>query len=465
MRRSVPFFVVHKQMPFSEKSVAGEHNLSPLEDEDISYVSSSKTPLHGVHPLPLITVPDAPLKPHISPYVPSPQRPHPYFTSPIPELPHFEATVPLVHCLNTMKESIVVPVFNLQGEVTHTRELDPYLFGYYPHSAPLFHAVSYWQVRAQNYENFWDYENREIWSKAKRPWPHTGAGRYRTRTLKTGMHKKGARALPTKPWTTKMPSMQPAHWSQANRMMLTLKMLQGRLQIVDKLTLEDPSVESFLSTCHTMKWDVRHTGAGALFMDGGSRLTPSIEFDRNFFYGSFFNGRVKTVRPTILKHQDFDWNHTGAHTKYLGPRGPKNPVPLNRFNCFDALEHDRLIITEGALAQLETECFDEKVRNLPAHIQAQMGASGMLDHHLAAPTTAFNGDASTASPVAVPLRPIEFEAAGRVEESEAPRYEPYYDNPYNPWKDEAEASYIVDGVDGKIRREVGGKKASWSMLE
>ena len=464
MRRSNLFLTVRKAMPFFEKSVAGEHNISPLEDEDISFVSSIKTPLHGVHPLPINTVPDAPLRPHISPYMPSPQRPHPYFTAPIEELPHFNATTPIVHSFNTIKETIIVPVFNLQGEVTHTRELDPFIFGCYPQSGPLFEAVAYWQVRAQNFENFWDHENREIWSRAKRPWAHTGTGKYRTRTLKTGIHIKGGRSKPMKPWTTKMPAMKSEHWCQANRMMLTLKMLQGRLQVVDRLTLEEPTVESFLGTCHTMKWDVRHTGAGALFMDGGSRLAPSIEFDRNFFYGSFFNGRVKAVRPTILKQTDYDWNYTGAQRTYLGPRGPKNPVPLNRFNCFDAFEHDRLVITEGALAQLENECFDEKVRILPPHIQAQMAAMGMLDHHLAAPTTPFGRD-EVSSPAAVPLRPIEFEAAGRIEESEVARYEPYYDNPYNPWRDEAEASYVVDGVDGKIRREVNGKKASWAMLE
>lgn len=440
-------------MTFWDKQSAGRHDLAPRDEEDLTYKGGDQV-IPGAHPLQLSNSHVYKLSfPLVSPFMPSPERPHPYFTEPIPELPHFDCNVAKVYHWRVMRVPIVVPVFNLDGEVTHTRELDPYVFGFYPQSTLLHKNTTYWQVRHQKYSAIWDYERREIYRKAKKNWPNTGMGLPRVSDRKGANFHWGARARAGKPWNMKMPYMHPETWERSCRMAITLKMLQGKLQIVDKLQLPEPTTEAFLDLCKRMQWDVRHTGAGVLFMDGGSRVAPSQEFNKSFFYGSFYNGRCKVVRPTLEIEAPFDDNWKMSNLDFRGPKGPKNPIPINRFNAFDALEHHLLVITEGAVAQLEKECEYRKFVQLPPHIREQLPQTGALDTHLL-------GDC-----VPDELATIEEEAAARTEEREARMYEPYYDNPYKPWRDEHEAAYQVDAVDGVIRRTVNGKPGSWRVLE
>jgi hypothetical protein len=278
----------------------------------------------------------------------------------------------------------------------------------------------------------------------------TGMGRVSDR--KEGKYPWGARGNAAKPWNMMMPTAQPPMWQLSNRMMLTLKMLQGKLMVVDRLSLANPTKADFLELCGRMDWDVRHDGAGVLFVDGGSRLTPSVEFDRGFFYGSFHNGRCKLVRPSITVDAPYDWNFPVVKQSFKGPKGQKNPVPLNRFNCYDALDHHLLVVTEGAIMQMEQEVEDIKFDQLPPHISNQLVERGYLDHVAAS----VGGDSN-----AKRLQPIEREVAGRVEENEKSRlYDGYYDNPYQPWSDENDASYEVDAVDGFIKRHVSTSKKS-----
>ncbi|CAD2222725.1 hypothetical protein AGDE_05645 [Angomonas deanei] len=276
-------------------------------------------------------------------------------------------------------------------------------------------------------------------------------GMARVSDRKNHMYQWGAHTAPVKPWNMLMPTMSVSCWSKSNRMLATLKLLQGKVQVVDKLSLEEPTQEAYLELCRTMDWDVRHNGGGVLFMDGGSRLTPSSEYNRSFFFGSFFNGRNKLVRPTLLCDEPYDYNRSSSKQRSKGPKGQKNPIPINRFNAYDALTHHLFVITEGALMQLEKEMYVHKLLILPPHIRAQLAENGFLESELL-------GD------IAPPLDTIETEAAARTEEAERHLYEPFYDNPYKPWKDESEATYAVDGADGTVRRFVNNKKASWRML-
>jgi hypothetical protein len=429
----------------------GRHDHAPREDEDFVYELGQVLP--GAHPLPLVTVDNSLTNPLVSPYMPSPHRVHPYWTTPPEEFPHFKASVPIVFPFGSIKENIVVPVHSIRdGSISHTRQLDPYVFGRYPHPTLMSVNATYWAVRCQNFSSMWDYETREIWRKAQKNWPNTGMGMSRQSNRKNHHFPWGGRSRPAKPWNMLMPSMNILTWHKSNRMALTLKMLQGKLMVVDRLTLPEPTREAFLDLSMRMGWDVRHKGGGVLFMDGGSRLTQSMEFDRNFFFGSFFNGRVKLVRPTILMEEQYDYNRTAANANFKGPKGPKNPIPINRFNCCDALEHHLLVISEGAIIQLEQEMLPHKIAMLPPHIRRQLPDMGMFDSPVL-------GDC------AMPLDTIEMEAAGRMEEREAGMYEPHYDNPYKPWADERQASYSVDAVDGVISRHVEGKKTSWTMLQ
>lgn len=438
--------------PQYDQRTSGAHDHAPRDDEDFLYEGEHQV-VPGAHPLPLFNPHNTITRPVVSPYLPSPQRVHPYFTEPIPELPHFDCSVPIVYTYGSIKESIVVPVYSTEdGTISHTRELDPYVFGRYPQNEMLHRNTTYWQVRCQLFSHQWDFENREIWRKSKKNWPNTGMGMPRVSHRKGNLFHWGGRTKPTKPWNMLMPTMPVHTWHLSNRMALTLKMLQGKLQIVDRLTLAEPTQEAFLDLCSKMQWDVRHKGEGVLFMDGGSRLTPSLEFDRSFFFGSFYNGRCKVVRPTILCDEPYDYNRTGSKLRERGPKGQKNPIPINRFNAFDALEHSILVVTEGAVQQLEQEMQYYKLKMLPPHIRQQMPDAGLLD----APVL---GDCP------VGLDTIEMEAAARTEEVESRMYAPYYDNPYRPWADEQEASYTVDATNGKIERQVNGEKASWTMLD
>lgn len=170
-----------------------------------------------------------------------------------------------------------------------------------------------------------------------------------------------------------------------------------------------------------------------------------------FFFGSFFNGRNKVVRPTVLCDEQYDYNKTCAKQRMKGPKGPKNPIPINRFNAYDAMQHERLVITEGALMQLEEELYEHKLQILPPHIRNQLPERGFLDSETL-------GDC-------VPcLQTIQMESAARTEEMESGMYKQFLDNPYQPWKDELHASYAVDAVDGTVQQFVNGKKTSWAML-
>ncbi|EPY20342.1 hypothetical protein STCU_04493 [Strigomonas culicis] len=429
---------------------SGVHDVSPRDEGDFVYAGGAQV-IPGSHPLPLYHPENTVTRPLVSPYLPSPKRPHPYFMHELPELPHFDTTKPIVYTVGTMKERIVAPVFNLKNEVVHTRELDPFIFGFYPHTVEMSKNVAYWLVRCQNFSSMWDYETREIWRRAKKNWPNTGMGMARVSDRKNHSYPWGGHSSPAKPWNMLMPTMDVRTWSKSNRMLVTLKLLQGKLQVVENLTLVEPTQEAYLELCRSMNWDVRHNGGGVLFMDGGSRLAPSSEYDRSFFFGSFFNGRNKLVRPTLLCDEPYDYNRSSSKQKTKGPKGQKNPIPINRFNAYDALTHHLLVITEGALLQLEDELFAHKLSILPPHIRAQLPENGFLD-------SAVLGD------VPPPLQTIQVEAAGRTEESESVQYSAFYDNPYKPWADEGEASYTVDAADGSVQRHVRSKKASWKML-
>lgn len=430
---------------------SGVHDVAPRDEGDFVYEGPHHV-LPGAHPLPLFSPANTVTNPLVSPYLPSPQRVHPYFTSELPELPHFSTTRPIVYTVGTMKERIVAPVFNLKNEVRHTRELDPFIFGMYPNTSVIQRNLGYWLVRCQNFSSMWDYETREIWRRAKKNWANSGTGLGRVSNRKQHNYEWGGRTKPSKPWNMLMPTMDVKTWSRSNRMLVTLKMLQGKLQIVDRLTLPEPSQEAYLELCRTMGWDVRHNGGGVLFMDGGSRITPSSEFDRAFFFGSFFNGRNKLVRPTLLCDEPYDYNRYASKLRFKGPKGQKNPIPINRFNAYDALTHQTLVITEGALQQIEEEMFAHKLMILPPHIRAQLPERGMLESEVL-------GDVPPA------LQTVQMEAAARTEEAERAMYEGFYDDPYCPWPDEAEASYAVDAVEGTVQRYVKSKKTSWAMLQ
>lgn len=428
---------------------SGVHDIAPREEGDFLYEGPQQA-VPGAHPLPLFNPQNTITQPLVSPYLPSPQRPHPYFQEELKELPHFGPTKPIVYTKGTMKQRIVAPVFNLRNEVTHTRELDPFIFGFYPEVEEMSKNLHYWIVRCQNFSSMWDYESREIWRKAKKNWPNTGMGMPRVSDRKNHAHPWGGHTTPVKPWNMRMPTMDVKTWSTSNRMLVTLKMLQGKLQIVDRLTLPEPTQEDYLELCRTMKWDVRHNGGGVLFVDGGSRLTPSSEYNRSFFFGSFFNGRHKLVRPTLLCDEQYNVNRSSAKSRTKAPKGPSNPIPVNRFNAYDALTHQILVITEGALMQLEDEMYAHKLMLLPPHIRAQLPERGFLESEL------LGGP--------LPLQTVEMEAAARTEEIESPMYAPFYDNPYHPWMDEADASYSVDAAEGTVQRYVKSVKTSWAML-
>nr|CCC53152.1 conserved hypothetical protein, fragment [Trypanosoma vivax Y486] len=353
---------------------SGVHDIAPRDEGDFVYEGAGHV-LPGAHPLPLYHPHNTITRPVASPYLPSPQRPHPYFTAPLPELPHLGATKPIVYTYGTMKERIIVPVFNLKNEVTHTRELDPFIFGAYPEVEELSKNLTYWMVRCQNFASKWDYETREIWRKAKKNWPNTGMGMPRVSNRKNHEYPWGGRTKPSKPWNMLMPTMDIKTWSRSNRMMLCLKMLQGKLQVVERLTLPEPTQECYLDLCRAMSWG----------------------------------------------------------------------------NAYDALKHDRLVITEGALAQLEEEVYEHKLMILPPHIRNQLPERGYLKSE----------ELGDCAPV---LRTIQMEAAARVEEVESSMYDSFVDNPYRPWKIDMEAAYAVDAADGTVQQYVDGKKTSWSML-
>ena len=428
-------------------------SLAPRAGVDFELESPDQI-IPGAHPLPLRQSQIASLRwPLVSPFMPSPNRVHPYFQSAIPELPNLECTVPIIYTHRCIKVPIIVPVFSTTTyEVTHTRTLDPYIFGRYPLQRSLWWGYDYWQRRCQDFGTQNDPNKREVYKSNKKDWPNAGSGLKRAGNRRGHRWSWGSPTFTTKPWHRFMPRQEPHKWLEGNCMAISTKMLQGKLQVVDKLTLPEPSTDAFRDLCTKMGWDIRHTGAGVLFIDGGPRLMPSKNFDRNFFYGSFVDGRVKVVRPLLECDPAIDWNRFNNRLNYLGPRGPKNPVPLNRFNVFDCFEHERLVITEGAIEQMQSEVLSTKYYDLPPHVRNQLPDRGAFE---------MRGVLS-----------LEDEVAGRMEEAEIPLYESYYDNPYEPWKDEAEASYEVDEVEARIRRHTTLRHkdsavlpGSWKLLD
>ena len=420
-------------------------SLAPRADVDFDLETPDQI-IPGAHPLPLRgSVQKSLMWPAISPYMPSPRRVHPYFQREVQEWPHFQCSVPIVYPQQTIKAPIIAPVFNLEGEVTHTMELDPYIFGRYPNPEIMHWAWDYWDKRCQNFSCQWDWDLRELYRSRKKEWPASGSGIKRAGPRKGPRYTWGASVKAQKPWNRYMPVQVPDRWRTANCMVMTTKMLQGKIQIVKNLTLKEPTSNEFRNLCKRMKWDTRHTGGGVLFIDGGTRISPTKEFDRSFFYGSFTDGRLKVVRPIIDCAAPIDWNLYRQKLGYSGPKGPKNPIALNRFNVYDCLEHDRLVITEGAILQMEKEMLVEKYKKLPPHIRAQLDGENFF---------AKSGNIT-----------IEEEVAARTEETERNIYKGFYDNPYEPWADENSAWYEVNELEGKVQRFTSEGEAGWRQLE
>lgn len=58
---------------------SGVHDIAPRESVDFVYEGQAHV-IPGAHPLPLYNPDNTVTRPLVSPYLPSPQRPHPYFT-------------------------------------------------------------------------------------------------------------------------------------------------------------------------------------------------------------------------------------------------------------------------------------------------------------------------------------------------------------------------------------------------
>jgi hypothetical protein len=109
-----------KIVPSYNSRSTGVHDHAPRDAEDFLYEGEHQV-IPGAHPLPLRQPNNLITRPVVSPYAPSPQRVHPYFVEPLPELPHFDATVPIVYTYGTIKENIIVPVYDTQsGGVSQT---------------------------------------------------------------------------------------------------------------------------------------------------------------------------------------------------------------------------------------------------------------------------------------------------------------------------------------------------------
>ncbi|KAJ9459420.1 50S ribosomal protein L4 [Diplonema papillatum] len=276
------------------------------------------------------------------------KQPHePYFNTnpkPGPEDPltldvTLASRVPFPSC---NMDPIEVPVFNMEKDQVSTRKLDPYIWGLSPDVDRLA-QVYFYELKAKSGWGGWHKQHRSfVPGPQNQLVQHMAApGQAHTRQSNYKQHATaGGGSIIGNQVHKDLRRERPAHLqSMYLRQSLTLKLLKERLIVVDKFEFPTASVDLMRDWANS--WGFDRDRLMAYVVDGGSKHCPSQEMHPNNYWANIFCYGIQVQEVRSL---------TG----------------------YEAMRHHYLVMTEGALEQLDEFYKIEKAATLPPHLKKKV---------------------------------------------------------------------------------------------
>jgi len=200
-----------------------------------------------------------------------------------------------------------VDVFNQKGEKVDSIELDDSIFNAEVRDG-LVQRVVVWQLAKRRAGNASTKTRGEVSGGGKKPWKQKGTGRARAGSNRSPIWTGGGTTFGPRPRSYAF-SLPKKVRSAALKSVLTSKLKENRLTVIDKVELEAPRTKLFAQIVTEMGWD----GVKTLF------VTP--EKDENLLRSSRNLHKVMILPPEGL-------------------------------NVYDLLRYDRLVLLQGAVPRI-----------------------------------------------------------------------------------------------------------------
>jgi len=200
-----------------------------------------------------------------------------------------------------------VDVINQKGEKVDSIELDDSIFNAEVRDG-LVQRVVVWQLAKRRAGNASTKTRGEVSGGGKKPWKQKGTGRARAGSNRSPIWTGGGTTFGPRPRSYAF-SLPKKVRSAALKSVLTSKLKENRLTVIDKVELEAPRTKLFAQIVTEMGWD----GVKTLF------VTP--EKDENLLRSSRNLHRVMILPPEGL-------------------------------NVYDLLRYDRLVLLQGAVPRI-----------------------------------------------------------------------------------------------------------------
>jgi len=200
-----------------------------------------------------------------------------------------------------------VDVINQKGEKVDSIELDDSIFNAEVRDG-LVQRVVVWQLAKRRAGNASTKTRGEVSGGGKKPWKQKGTGRARAGSNRSPIWTGGGTTFGPRPRSYAF-SLPKKVRSAALKSVLTSKLKENRLTVIDKVEMEAPRTKLFAQIVTEMGWD----GVKTLF------VTP--EKDENLLRSSRNLHRVMILPPEGL-------------------------------NVYDLLRYDRLVLLQGAVPRI-----------------------------------------------------------------------------------------------------------------
>eukprot|EP01114_Cavostelium_apophysatum_P014091 TRINITY_DN3563_c0_g1_i2.p1 TRINITY_DN3563_c0_g1~~TRINITY_DN3563_c0_g1_i2.p1 ORF type:complete len:279 (-),score=49.19 TRINITY_DN3563_c0_g1_i2:35-871(-) len=174
-------------------------------------------------------------------------------------------------------QDVKVPVVNLNNEPVGEVSLNWRIFKV-PLRRDLLHRVVVWQQAKSRQGTKATKGRSEVSGSNKKPYAQKGTGQARAGTLRAPQFRHGGRAFATKPRDFEFDLPKKVR-SLALKVALSTKLAQGKLVIVDKVSLEEPKTTKFVEVMKKMNWRKALLVGGADLDQNIQRAARRLFFD------------------------------------------------------------------------------------------------------------------------------------------------------------------------------------------
>ncbi|NPV07194.1 MAG: 50S ribosomal protein L4 [Anaerolineae bacterium] len=202
---------------------------------------------------------------------------------------------------------MLVPVHNIEGEIVSERELPDAIFGVEPNE-DLMHQALVRQLANARLGTHSTKTRGEVSGGGRKPWRQKGLGRARHGSIRSPIWRGGGIAFGPRPRSYRQDLTKKMRRA-AVRSALSVKARAGLITLVDELSPDSPRTREFVATLDRLQ-------------AGDSVLVAVHKPDRNLELAARNLSDVKVIRATYL-------------------------------NIRDLLGHERLLLTLGALDEVE----------------------------------------------------------------------------------------------------------------